>query len=63
VLHDWCLAGLGIAWRSDWEVRSELQAGRLVSVLDEFAALPTASTPSSPTRAISPCACGCGSTS
>jgi len=40
VLHDWCLAGLGIAWRSDWEVRSELQAGRLVSVLDEFAAPP-----------------------
>jgi DNA-binding transcriptional LysR family regulator len=40
VLHDWCLAGLGIAWRSDWEVRSDLQAGRLVSVLDEFAAPP-----------------------
>jgi DNA-binding transcriptional LysR family regulator len=40
VLHDWCLAGLGIAWRSDWEVRADLQAGRLVSVLDEFAAAP-----------------------
>jgi DNA-binding transcriptional LysR family regulator len=40
VLHDWCVAGLGIAWRSVWEVREDLQAGRLVSVLDEFAAAP-----------------------
>jgi DNA-binding transcriptional LysR family regulator len=40
VLHDWCLAGLGIAWRSTWEVRDDLQSGRLVSVLDGFAAPP-----------------------
>ena len=40
VLHEWCLAGLGIAWRSDWEVRADLLAGRLVSVLDDFAAPP-----------------------
>jgi DNA-binding transcriptional LysR family regulator len=40
VLHDWCIAGLGLAWRSDWEVQADLQAGRLVSVLDEFAAPP-----------------------
>jgi DNA-binding transcriptional LysR family regulator len=40
VLHDWCVAGLGIAWRSDWEVRADLQAGRLVSLLDEFTAPP-----------------------
>src|SRR5471030_373793 len=40
VLHDWCLAGLGIAWRSAWEVRADLQSGRLVSVLDDFAAPP-----------------------
>ena len=38
VLHDWCLAGLGIAWRSTWEVESEIGAGRLVEVLGEFAA-------------------------
>ena len=38
VLHDWCLAGLGIAWRSTWEVESEIAAGRLVEVLGEFAA-------------------------
>jgi DNA-binding transcriptional LysR family regulator len=38
VLHDWCLQGLGIAWRSTWEVEREVGEGRLVSVLDEFAA-------------------------
>ncbi len=40
VLHDWCLAGYGIAWRSTWEVESEIAAGRLVSVLEHFAAPP-----------------------
>ncbi|MCY4755843.1 LysR family transcriptional regulator [Pelomonas aquatica] len=40
VLHDWCVEGLGIAWRSTWEVEADLAAGRLVSVLDEFAAPP-----------------------
>ena len=38
VLHDWCLAGYGIAWRSTWEVEAEIAAGKLVSVLDAFAA-------------------------
>jgi DNA-binding transcriptional LysR family regulator len=40
VLHDWCVAGLGIAWRSTWEVEHEIAAGQLQSVLDEFAAPP-----------------------
>lgn len=40
VLHDWCVAGLGIAWRSMWEVEQDVASGRLVSVLDEFAAPP-----------------------
>jgi DNA-binding transcriptional LysR family regulator len=40
VLHDWCLAGHGIAWRSSWEIDAEIEAGRLVPLLDEFAALP-----------------------
>ncbi|HEX5739489.1 MAG TPA: LysR family transcriptional regulator [Hydrogenophaga sp.] len=38
VLHEWCLAGYGIAWRSMWEVEADVAAGRLVSVLDDFAA-------------------------
>ena len=40
VLHAWCLAGLGLAWRSTWEVEADLAAGRLVSVLDAHAAPP-----------------------
>jgi DNA-binding transcriptional LysR family regulator len=40
VLHAWCLEGLGLAWRSLWEVQDDLGAGRLVSVLDNFAAPP-----------------------
>lgn len=41
VLHEWSLAGLGLTWRSLWEVGDDLAAGRLVSVLDDFAAPPT----------------------
>lgn len=38
VLHAWALAGRGLAWRSMWEVGEELASGRLVSVLDAYAA-------------------------
>ena len=40
VLHDWCLAGYGIAWRSTWEVEAEIAAGALVALLEDFAAPP-----------------------
>lgn len=40
VLRDWALDGLGLAWRSTWEVGDDLDAGALVSVLDEHAAPP-----------------------
>lgn len=40
VLHEWCLAGLGLAWRSTWEVQGGLARGELASVLDDFAAPP-----------------------
>ena len=40
VLHEWCLRGLGIAWRSTWEVEHDVAAGRLVAVLDDYAAPP-----------------------
>ncbi len=38
VLHQWTLAGYGLAWRSLWEVHEDLAAGRLLSVLDDYAA-------------------------
>ncbi|RFO96341.1 LysR family transcriptional regulator [Rhodoferax lacus] len=40
VLHDWCLAGHGIAWRSIWEVEAQIAAGTLVAVLEDFSAPP-----------------------
>ena len=48
VLHDWALQGLGLAWRSLWEVKDDLSDGRLVTVLDEF------STPDYPVCAVVP---------
>ena len=38
VLHEWALAGKGLAWRSMWEVGTAIEAGKLVTVLDEFPA-------------------------
>ena len=38
VLHEWALAGKGLAWRSMWEVGSEIEAGKLRTVLTDFAA-------------------------
>ncbi|NJA89034.1 LysR family transcriptional regulator [Rhodocyclus tenuis] len=40
VLHEWALAGKGLAWRSLWEVGRDLQEGRLTSVLDAWQAAP-----------------------
>ncbi len=40
VLHEWCLGGMGIAWRSTWEVEQDVQAGRLNVLLEDFAAPP-----------------------
>jgi DNA-binding transcriptional LysR family regulator len=40
VLHEWALAGKGLAWRSMWEVGSDIESGRLIPLLDEFAAPP-----------------------
>lgn len=40
VLHEWTLAGLGLAWRSMWEVGGDILSGRLVRVLDDYATPP-----------------------
>jgi len=37
LLHRWSLEGLGLAWRSTWEIQREISSGQLVTVLDEFA--------------------------
>lgn len=40
VLHSWCLTGMGVAWRSTWEVENDIRSGNLVEVLADFAAPP-----------------------
>lgn len=37
LLHRWASEGLGLAWRSTWEIESQLAAGELVTVLDDYA--------------------------
>jgi DNA-binding transcriptional LysR family regulator len=37
LLFSWMRQGLGIGWRSTWEIHNELMSGELVTVLDEFA--------------------------
>jgi DNA-binding transcriptional LysR family regulator len=37
LLHRWVSEGLGLGWRSTWEIQGQLQRGELVTVLDEFA--------------------------
>ena len=48
LLYTWVKKGLGIGWRSTWEIQAELKRGELVTVLDEFAA------PSYPIQAVYP---------
>lgn len=40
VLHDWCLQGFGIAWRSSWEVEQDIADGLLQPLLEDFSAPP-----------------------
>jgi DNA-binding transcriptional LysR family regulator len=37
LLHRWASEGLGLAWRSTWEIESQLASGQLVTVLDDYA--------------------------
>jgi DNA-binding transcriptional LysR family regulator len=37
LLHRWCVEGLGLSWRSTWEIQRELAEGTLVTVLDDLA--------------------------
>lgn len=38
LLHEWVKQGLGIGWRSTWEIQGELNRGELITVLDDYAA-------------------------
>jgi DNA-binding transcriptional LysR family regulator len=47
VLHDWCLAGYGIAWRSTWEVEAEIRAAQR-----HFCGVPSAQAPAASGKAV-----------
>jgi DNA-binding transcriptional LysR family regulator len=36
LLHRWVSEGLGLGWRSTWEIQRQLEAGELETVLDDF---------------------------
>ncbi len=54
VLHQWCLNGHGLAWRSLWEVSHDIAAGKLVTVLDGFRAPPNGVFALTPQRTLTP---------
>ena len=37
LLFNWVKQGLGVGWRSTWEIQAELKRGELVTVLDQYA--------------------------
>jgi len=43
LVRQWCLAGYGIAYKSIWDVRADLVAGRLVELLPDFRVTPNSS--------------------
>ncbi len=38
LVHDWCLAGFGIALKSHWDVAKDIKAGKLVEILPDYVA-------------------------
>ncbi len=41
LVHDWCLEGYGIALKSLWDVGPDLEAGKLIRLLESFAPPPS----------------------
>jgi len=37
LLHRWASEGLGLSWRSTWEIQAQLATGALITVLDKYA--------------------------
>ncbi len=38
LVHDWCLAGFGIAFKSHWDVAEDIKSGNLIELLPGYAA-------------------------
>jgi len=39
ILHEWCVAGLGVSLRETWDIYDELQSGQLIKVLTDWEAI------------------------
>jgi DNA-binding transcriptional LysR family regulator len=37
LLHRWAVEGIGLAWRSTWEIQAQLASEELITVLDDYA--------------------------
>lgn len=40
LVHDWCLAGYGIALKSEWDIGAEIASGKLVRLLNQYSSPP-----------------------
>ncbi len=54
LIRSWCLCGHGIALKSEWDVRADLEAGDLVEILSEFAPKPSSLQMVYPAGAVQP---------
>ncbi|WP_299848289.1 LysR family transcriptional regulator [uncultured Roseovarius sp.] len=54
LIRRWCLKGYGLALKSEWDVRADLAAGHLVSVLNTFAPEPSSLQMVYPAGAVQP---------
>lgn len=41
MVHDWCLAGYGIALKSIWDVKPHIESGKLIPLLESYAPPPS----------------------
>ncbi|WP_299410559.1 LysR family transcriptional regulator [uncultured Roseobacter sp.] len=42
LIRQWCLNGHGVAFKSEWDIRDDLETGRLVELLEDFTPEPSA---------------------
>ncbi|MEH6523555.1 LysR family transcriptional regulator [Sulfitobacter sp.] len=54
LVRRWCVEGRGLALKSEWDVHADLKAGRLVSLLEDFAPQPNSLQMTYPAGAVQP---------
>lgn len=54
LIRQWCLNGCGVALKSEWDIKAELETGQLVTLLDAFVPAPNALQMVYPAGAVQP---------